>query len=69
MAKDSETGSTRRPYKKRPPPPMKFPDASHPIYSNPTVIMFVPSRKRSSTDSESPGSGSASPEDPVGKED
>ena len=64
--------STKKPYKKRPPPPMKFLEADHPIYSNPTVITFVPNRKRSSPDSEIPEPGKpdpASPEDAVGEED
>ena len=31
----------------RPPPPMKFLDESHPIFSNPTVIMFGKNSMRS----------------------
>ena len=53
MAQDNGEGSTPRRYPKRNPPPMKFRDASDPIYSNPTVLGFVRSRKRSSPDSES----------------
>ena len=52
MTKDSGSKSTPRRYPRLKPPPMKFRDASDPIYSNPTVITFVPSRKRSSPDSE-----------------
>ena len=51
MAKDNGTESTQKLSPRGWPVPMKFLDASHPIYSNPTGIMFVP-RKRSSSDSE-----------------
>ena len=72
MAKDDGTDSTRKPSQKDWRVPMKFLDASDPIYSNPTVITFVPSRKRSPPDSEIPESGKpnpAPPEDSEGKED
>ena len=40
MAQDNiGTTSTKR-REPRPTPPMKFSDASHPIFSNPTVITF-----------------------------
>ena len=71
MTKDSGSGSTPRRYPRLAPPPMKFQDASDPIYSNPTLITFVPSRK-SSPDSEIPEPGKpspASPEPSVEKED
>ena len=61
MTKDSGSKSTPRRYPRLKPPPMKFRDASDPIYSNPTVITFVPSRKRSSPDSETPEPGKPSP--------
>jgi len=38
MTKDSGSDSTPRRYPRQKPPPMKFRDASDPIYSNPTVI-------------------------------
>ena len=69
--KSSEASEEAQPPRRKP-PPMKFRDASDPIYSNPTVITFVPSRIRSSPDSEIPEPGkpsSASPEDSVEKED
>ncbi len=72
MTKDSGSGSTPRRYPRLKPPPMKFRDASDPIYSNPTILGFVSSRKRASPDSETPEPGnpsSASPEPSVEKED
>ena len=42
-SKDNGTTSSSRPTRKWPvsePPPMKFLDESHPIFSNPTVITF-----------------------------
>jgi len=72
MTKDSGSGSTPRRYPRMKPPPMKFRDASDPIYSNPTILGFVRSRERSSPDSEIPEPGkpsSASPEDSEEKED
>ena len=60
----SEEAQPPRRYPKHKPVPMKFRDASDPIYSNPTVLGFVRSRKRSSPDSEIPDKpSSASPED------
>ena len=43
MTKDSKDTGTKSsgPRELRPPPPMKFLDESHPIFSNPTVITFV----------------------------
>lgn len=41
MTKDSGSGSTPRRYPRMKPPPMKFRDASDPIYSNPTIITFT----------------------------
>ncbi len=68
MTNDSGSGSTPRRYPRLKPPPMKFRDASDPIYSNPTILGFV--RKRSSPDSEIPDKpSSASSEDSVEKED
>ena len=66
----SEEAQPPRRYPKHKPVPMKFRDASDPIYSNPTILGFV--RKRSSPDSEIPEpdkSSSASSEDSEGKED
>ena len=63
MTRDSGSGSTPRRYPRLKPPPMKFRDASDPIYSNPTVIGFVPSRK-SSPDSETPEPGKPSSDSP-----
>ena len=66
---DDGTDSTRKPSQKDWRVPMKFLDASDPIYSNPTVITFVRA-KRSSPDSEIPEPGKpTSPEDSVGTED
>ncbi len=68
----SEEAQPPRRYPRLKPTPMKFRDASDPIYSNPTVLGFVRSRKRSSPDSETPEPGKpnpASPEPPVEKED
>ncbi len=66
----SEEAQPPRRYPRLKPPPMKFRDASDPIYSNPTVFGFVRSRERSSPDSETPNKpSSASPEDSEGKED
>ena len=59
----SEEAQPPRRYPRLKPPPMKFRDASDPIYSNPTVLTFVP--KRSLPDSEIPEPGkpsSVSPE-------
>ena len=52
MAQDNsgENSTWRR--EPRPPPPMKFWDASHPIYSNPTVITFGRPTLGSTADSE-----------------
>ena len=70
--KSSEASEEAQPpsrYPKHKPVPMKFRDASDPIYSNPTVITFVRA-KRSSPDSEIPEPGKpTSPEDSVGTED
>ena len=58
----SEEAQPPRRYPKHKLVPMKFRDASDPIYSNPTILGFV--RKRSSPDSESPNKpSSASPEE------
>ena len=68
----SEEAQPPRRYPRQGPVPMKFRDASDPIYSNPTVLGFVRSRERSSPDSEIPEPGkpsAASPEDSVEKED
>ena len=68
----SEEAQPPRRYPRLKPPPMKFRDASDPIYSNPTVITFVTSRTRSLPDSEIPEPGkpsSASPEHSVEKKD
>ena len=66
----SEEAQPPRRYPRQGPVPMKFRDASDPIYSNPTILGFVP--KRPSPDSEIPEPdkpSSASPEDSVEKED
>ena len=50
MAKDNGTMPSRTPTKKWPDSPltpMKFLDESHPIFSNPTVIMFGKNSMRS----------------------
>ncbi len=66
----SEEAQPPRRYPKHKLVPMKFRDPSDPIYSNPTVLGFVTSRKRSSPDSETPNEpSSASPEDSVEKGD
>ena len=64
MTKDSGSGSTPRRYPRLKPVPMKFRDASDPIYSNPTVLGFVTSRRRSSPDSEIPEPGKPNPASP-----
>ena len=46
MAKGNGTKSSR-PRELRPPPPMKVPDESHPIFSNPSVITFGNNSMRS----------------------
>ena len=68
----SEEAQPPRRYPKHKLVPMKFRDPSDPIYSNPTILGFVSSRKRASPDSEIPEPGkpsSALPEDSVEKED
>ena len=72
MTKESGSGSKRKRYPKLRLLPMNFPDASHPIYSNPTALMFVKPSSGSTPDSEIPEPGKpspASPEPSVGKED
>ena len=67
-----ESGSTPKRSKRVRLPQMKYPDASHPIYSNPTVIIFGKHTKGSSPDSEIPEPGQPSPashEPSDGKED
>ena len=40
MAQDNSGKNSTSRREPRPPPPMKYWDASHPIFSNPTAIMF-----------------------------
>ena len=53
MAQDNSGKNSTRRREPRPPPPMKFSDASHPIFSNPTAIMFGKPTLGSTADSES----------------
>ena len=65
----SEGAPPPRRYPRRKPPPMKFRDASDPVYSNPTVITFVPSRSSPDSETEVGKPSPASHEDSVEKED
>ena len=72
MTKNSGSGSTPRRYPRLRPLPMRFPDASHPIYSNPIALMFGKPSTGATPDSEIPEPGKpnpAPPEHSEGKED
>ena len=64
MAQDNSGKNSTSRREPRPPPPMKFSDASHPIFSNPTAIMFGKHTLGSTADSEL---GSTKPEKESGK--
>ena len=65
MTKESGSGSKRRRYPKlRLLPEINYPDASHPIYSNPTALLFVKPSSGSTPDSEIPEPGKPSSDSP-----